>query len=38
LAGFEHADADAQRIQDSAIGPFADSFAHHKQAYIDAAK
>jgi Mce-associated membrane protein len=34
----QHAEADAQRIQDSAIGPFADSFAHHKQAYIDGAK
>ena len=34
----QQADADAQRIQDSAIGMFADSFAHHKQAYIDAAK
>jgi Mce-associated membrane protein len=34
----QHADADAQRIQDSAIGTFADSFARHKQAYIDAAK
>jgi Mce-associated membrane protein len=35
---YQHADADAQRIQDSAIGTFADSFAHHKQAYIDQAK
>jgi Mce-associated membrane protein len=35
---YEHADADAQRIQDSAVGTFADSFAHHRQAYIDAAK
>ena len=34
----QHADADAQRIQDSAMGTFADSFAHHKQAYIDVAK
>jgi Mce-associated membrane protein len=34
----QHADADAQRILDAAIGTFADSFAHHKQAYIDAAK
>jgi Mce-associated membrane protein len=35
---YQHADADAQRIQDSAIGTFADSFAHHKQSYIDQAK
>jgi Mce-associated membrane protein len=35
---YEHVDADAQRIQDSAIGTFADSFAHHKRSYIDAAK
>jgi Mce-associated membrane protein len=34
----QHADADAQRIQDKATGTFADSFARHKQAYIDAAK
>jgi Mce-associated membrane protein len=34
----QHADADAQRIQYLAIGTFADSFAHHKQAYIEAAK
>ncbi|HEX4395501.1 MAG TPA: mammalian cell entry protein [Mycobacterium sp.] len=35
---YQHADTDAQRIQDSAMGTFADSFAHHKQAYIDQAK
>ena len=35
---FQHADADAQRIQDSAVGTFADSFAHYKQSYIDTAK
>lgn len=35
---YEHVDADAQRIQDSAVGGFADSFAHHKQTYIDNAK
>jgi Mce-associated membrane protein len=35
---FRHADADARRIQDSATGNFADSFAHHKQLYIDKAK
>jgi Mce-associated membrane protein len=34
----QHADADAQRIQDSATGTFAESFGHHKQAYIDGAK
>jgi Mce-associated membrane protein len=34
---FEHADADAQRIADSATGGFADIFAHHRQAYIDTA-
>jgi Mce-associated membrane protein len=34
----EHVDADAQRIQDSAIGTFADSFGHHKRDYIDTAK
>ena len=28
---YQHADADAQRIQDSAIGTFADSFARRKQ-------
>jgi Mce-associated membrane protein len=35
---YQHADADAQRIQDSATGKFADSFARHKQRYIDNAK
>ena len=35
---YQHADADAQRIQDSATGGFADSFAHHKQSYIDNAR
>ncbi len=35
---YQHAEADAQRIQDSATGTFADSFAHRKQSYIDAAK
>ena len=35
---YQHAEADAQRIQDSAVGTFADSFAHHKQSYIDNAK
>ncbi len=35
---YQHVDADAQRIQDSSVGGFADSFAHHKQNYIDNAK
>src|SRR5580698_4974412 len=35
---YQHADADAQRILDSATGRFADSFARRKQSYIDAAK
>jgi Mce-associated membrane protein len=35
---YEHAEADSQRIQDSAVGAFAESFAHHKQTYIDNAK
>jgi Mce-associated membrane protein len=35
---YQHADADAQRIQDSAVGGFAESFAHHKQTYIDNAR
>jgi Mce-associated membrane protein len=35
---YEHVDADAQRIQDSAVGEFADTFARHKQTYIDNAK
>lgn len=34
---YQHADADAQRIADSATGGFADSFAHQRQAYVDAA-
>ena len=35
---YQHAESDAQRIQDSATGTFADSFAHRRQSYIDAAK
>ena len=35
---YQHADADAQRILDSATGRFADSFARRKQSYIDTAK
>jgi len=35
---YQHAEPDAQRIQDSATGTFADSFARHKQVYIDQAK
>jgi Mce-associated membrane protein len=35
---YQHADADAQRILDSATGKFHDSFTHHKQSYIDNAK
>ena len=35
---YQHADADAQRILDSATGTFADSFARRKHSYIDAAK
>ncbi len=35
---YQHADADAQRILDSATGKFADNFAHRKQLYIDTAK
>lgn len=35
---YQHAEADAQRILDSATGRFADSFAHRKQSYIDAAE
>jgi Mce-associated membrane protein len=34
---YQHADADAQRIADSATGGFADSFARRRQAYIDTA-
>ena len=33
---YQHADADAQRILDSATGKFADSFSRRKQSYIDA--
>jgi Mce-associated membrane protein len=32
---YQHADADAQRIADSATGGFADSFARRRQGYID---
>ncbi|MGA9489877.1 MAG: mammalian cell entry protein [Mycobacterium sp.] len=32
---YQHADADAQRIADSATGRFADSFAHRRQVYVD---
>jgi Mce-associated membrane protein len=35
---YQHADADAQRILDSATGKFYDSFAGRKQSYIDNAK
>src|SRR5271170_4386477 len=35
---YQHADADAQRILDSATGKFADSFSRRKQSYIDHAK
>jgi Mce-associated membrane protein len=35
---YQHADADAQRILDSATGKFYASFARRKQAYIDNAK
>jgi Mce-associated membrane protein len=35
---YQHADADAQRILDSATGRFYDSFARRKQSYIDNAK
>src|SRR6476646_10612349 len=35
---YEHADADAQRILDSATGKFYDSFARRKQSYEDNAK
>ena len=35
---YQHADADAQRILDSATGKFADSFSRRKQLYIDNAK
>jgi Mce-associated membrane protein len=35
---YRHADADAQRILDSATGKFYDSFVRRKQSYIDNAK
>ena len=35
---YRHAEADAQRIMDSATGNFADNFARRKQLYIDTAK
>jgi Mce-associated membrane protein len=35
---YEHADADAQRILDSATGKFYDNFAHRTQSYVDNAK
>ena len=35
---YQHADADAQRILDSATGKFYDSFARRKQSYIDNAQ
>ena len=35
---YQHAEADAQRILDSATGKFADSFSRRKQSYIDHAK
>jgi Mce-associated membrane protein len=35
---YQHADADAQRILDSATGKFHDSFARRKQSYIANAK
>jgi Mce-associated membrane protein len=35
---YEHADADAQRILDSATGKFYDSFAHRRQSYVENAK
>ena len=35
---YQHADADAQRILDSATGKFYDSFSRRKQSYIDNAK
>jgi Mce-associated membrane protein len=35
---YEHADADAQRILDSATGKFYDSFSQRKQSYIENAK
>ena len=35
---YQHADADAQRILNSATGKFYDSFSRRKQSYIDNAK
>jgi Mce-associated membrane protein len=35
---YEHADADAQRILDSATGKFYDNFSRRTQSYIDNAK
>ena len=35
---YQHADADAQRILDSATGKFYDSFSRRKQSYIDSAQ
>jgi Mce-associated membrane protein len=35
---YEHADADAQRILDSATGKFYDNFSHRKQSYVENAK
>src|ERR1700761_9050352 len=35
---YQHADADAQRILDSATGKFYDSFPRRRQSYIDNAK
>jgi Mce-associated membrane protein len=35
---YEHADADAQRILDSATGRFYDNFSHRTQSYIENAK
>jgi Mce-associated membrane protein len=35
---YQHADADAERILDSATGKFYDSFSRRKQSYIDNAK
>jgi Mce-associated membrane protein len=35
---YEHADADAQRILDSATGKFYDNFSHRTQSYIENAK
>jgi Mce-associated membrane protein len=35
---YEHADADAQRILDSATGKFYENFSHRRQSYIENAK